>query len=596
MACGLALSDKEMGETETITVADVSEGPDEGAPVELPVVEVLTGRAFLTGKSGSGKSNSASVVCEKLLDEGFGVLIVDIEGEYYGLKEEYEILHAGADEECDIQVSPEHAGKLASLALEDNVPIILDLSGFLDEAEGKEMLTEVARRLFAKEKKVKQPFLLLVEEIHEYVPEGGGLDECGRMLIKVAKRGRKHGLGVAGISQRPADVKKDFITQCDWLVWHRLTWRNDTKVVKRVLGSEYAEAVEELNDGEGFLMTDWGEDLRRVQFRRKQTFDAGATPGLEDFERPDLKSVSGDLVSELKAISQEQAERENELARLRNELEEREQRIAELKEELAEARDLERMAEQFARAMTQQVEGRVRSEPPQTGQAELHDYAGEQADRADERAEDGAEADGDDEEDEANDLPFDEVIPPEQQAIVEDAVAANGVATPRDGVRASENGAEAAVSENGTEATVSENGAQAAPESGVESAEGSDLAERRGPVTSARPPAPDRADPEAVADHFRDVVAGLDDRTRKMLSYYRQMGMAAPEDVYEAAGGSGERAPAYGRNRTLRKHGFVVHVGGGRYAYAVPALLEAFGSQVRDDERARLLARIESPL
>jgi len=43
-------------------------------------------------------------------------------------------------------------------------------------------------------------------------------------------------------------------------------------------------------------MTDWDESIRRIQFHRKQTFDAGATPGLDDFERPELKSVSSDLV------------------------------------------------------------------------------------------------------------------------------------------------------------------------------------------------------------------------------------------------------------------------------------------------------------
>lgn len=76
---------------------------DEDGAVTLPVVEVLTGRAFLTGKSGAGKSNSASVVAEELLDRGFPLLIVDTDGEYWGLKEEYEILHVGADEECDLQ-------------------------------------------------------------------------------------------------------------------------------------------------------------------------------------------------------------------------------------------------------------------------------------------------------------------------------------------------------------------------------------------------------------------------------------------------------------------------------------------------------------
>ncbi|MEF8901730.1 MAG: DUF87 domain-containing protein [Halovenus sp.] len=349
-----------MGETEHIEVAEVSEGfggSPSASTVELPVVELLTGRGFVTGKSGSGKSNSASVIAEKLLDNGFGLLIVDIDGEYYGLKEEYEILHAGADEECDIRVTTDHAGKLASLALEQNVPIILDVSSYLDQSEAEAVLTAVARSLFAKAKKQKQPFLVLVEEVHEYVPENGSVGECGKMLIKISKRGRKHGLGICGISQRPADVKKDFITQCDWLLWHRLTWNNDTQVVRRILDADYADAVEELDDGEGFLMTDWSEAVERVQFYRKQTFDAGATPGLDDFERPELKSVSDDLVSELESISEEKQERENRIQELREELDRKNSRVGELEAELQDARDLSRMAEQFVETMVEHVEG-----------------------------------------------------------------------------------------------------------------------------------------------------------------------------------------------------------------------------------------------
>jgi hypothetical protein len=362
-----------MAETEHITVANVSDGPcrsgSVGDEVSLPVVEILTGRGFVTGKSGSGKSNSASVVAEKLLDNGFGLLIVDIDGEYYGLKEEYEILHAGGDEECDIQVTTDHSEKLASLALEQNVPIILDMSSYLDESEAQELLTAVARSLFAKAKKQKQPFLLLVEEVHEYIPEKGSVGECGKMLIKIGKRGRKHGLGICGISQRPADVKKDFITQCDWLLWHRLTWNNDTKVVRRILDSEYADAVESLDDGEGFLMTDWAESVERVQFHRKQTFDAGATPGLDDFERPDLKSVSSDLVSELEQISDEEAAREDRVAELREQLDRKNSRIAELETELQDARDMSRMADQFVDALVRHVEGPA---PGRTEQERMH--------------------------------------------------------------------------------------------------------------------------------------------------------------------------------------------------------------------------------
>ena len=341
----------------------VGEAVDD-SPVTLPVVEVLTGRGFVTGKSGSGKSNTASVIAEELLESGFPLLVVDTDGEYYGLKEEYEMLHAGADEECDVQIGPEHAEQMATLALEENVPVILDVSGYLDEDEADELLRETARQLFVKEKKLKKPFLLVVEEVHEYIPEGGGMGETGNLLIKIGKRGRKHGLGILGISQRPADVKKDFITQANWLVWHRLTWENDTKVVGRIIDREYAELVSDLDDGEAFIQTDWMDhDVHKIQFRRKRTFDAGATPGLDDFERPELKSVSDALVGELQEVSERKEREADRIDRLETQLEERDQKIEELETRLSSARDVSTAAKQLADALSN----------PETIQSELSD-------------------------------------------------------------------------------------------------------------------------------------------------------------------------------------------------------------------------------
>ena len=337
-----------MSDEQQIRVGTTADGAE---AVSLPVVQVLTGRGFVTGKSGSGKSNTASVVVEELLEAGYPVLIVDTDGEYYGLKEAYELLHAGADEECDIQVGAEHAEKIAALALEQNVPIILDVSGYLDEDEADELIRETARHLFTKEKKLKKPFLLVVEEVHEYIPEGAGMGETGRMLIKIGKRGRKHGLGIVGISQRPADVKKDFITQANWLVWHRLTWENDTKVVGRIVGGEYGSQVPSLNAGQAFVQTDWTDvDVRRVQFQRKRTFDAGATPGLDDFERPELKSVSDALVDDLQGITELQNQEQNRVEELTRKLQNRDERIASLENELDSARDISAAARKMANA------------------------------------------------------------------------------------------------------------------------------------------------------------------------------------------------------------------------------------------------------
>lgn len=264
----------------------------------LPTVEILTGRGFITGKSGSGKSNTASVIVEQLLADGFNLLVVDTEGEYYGLKERFEVLHAGADEFCDVEVGPGDAESIAEAALVENVPVILDVSGYFDGEEAEELIHDVVAHLFRKEKRERKPFLLLIEEMQEYLPQSGGGTDLAKLLKRIGKRGRKRGFGICGMSQRPSSVDKDFITQCDWLVWHRLTWKNDVSIAGDVLGSERANLIQGFDAGEGFLLTDWDDSVDRVQFQRKTTHDAGATPGLDSYDSPAGSGAADALLSE----------------------------------------------------------------------------------------------------------------------------------------------------------------------------------------------------------------------------------------------------------------------------------------------------------
>jgi hypothetical protein len=652
-----------MSDEETITVADVSAGPGgapdtaAGTPVDLPVVDILTGRGFVTGKSGSGKSNTVSVMLENLLDNNFPVLIVDSDGEYYGLKEEYEVLHVGADDECDIQVTADHAEKIASLALEENIPIILDVSGYLDDDDADELVLETTRHLFAKEKKLKKPFLVVIEECHEYIPEQSGMGEAGKMLIKIGKRGRKHGLGIVGISQRPADVKKDFITQCDWLVWHRLTWRNDTKVVGRILGSEYADAIEEMGDGEGFLVADWASDIQRVQFHRKRTFDAGATPGLEDFERPELKSVSGDLVSELTEISDEKERRESEIADLKQELDKKEAKIRQLEDELEEARDLSQMADQFAQALLQRSEaphrggqGRNLSRPAE--QADIEDYHPEQStDDSDGPTPSTGQTP-------ADDPGFDPLIseaepgredaeqpsdrstssePTADEQSVDDPMAALGASTEAStGERDSDTESDEKIPTDPIEALNSSafdstDGSTfdlSAEESAFDGTAGESAPIDPSPVDPTQVSGPSEAERkkadsdskfgtvtrkeiaeeamqfaeavelgtrDAVVDELRERIAGLPDLSVGMLRHYRAEGRSEPLAAHKAAGGDDNQQLAYSRNRPLRQAQLIRHTGRGRYAYAVPELIrEAYADQLDDEEVAAMVQSIES--
>ncbi|WP_210423571.1 ATP-binding protein [Halorussus marinus] len=554
-----------MNSTETITVGEDG--------FTLPVVDVLTGRGFITGKSGSGKSNSASVVAEQLLDDGYPLLVVDTDGEYYGLKEEYEMLHVGADEECDLQVGPEHAEKLASLALEENVPIILDVSGYLNESDASDLIRDTAHQLFAKEKKLKKPFLMLVEEVHEYIPQSGGLDETGQMLVKIGKRGRKHGLGMVGISQRPADVKKDFITQADWLVWHRLTWENDLKTVRRVLGNDIADDVPDLADGEAFVMADWETDIERVQWQRKQTFDAGATPGLDDFERPELKSVSGDLVDELEEISQREDRRQDRISQLEDRVDELQAEKAELEEELDQARDMQQMAEQFTEAMTSTGGS---SESTETIQAEVAEIKQEKNERIRE-----LESELEDVRDENEEYREQvEALRDELESrpeISERAVEAVDVLADEFGVGTSDNDALKRKLETARERIEELESEQSAPDPDV-----------------LEHPSVDR-----YISRMQNELADLDEYEADMLQWFKYNGPGSVEDAYWAAGGSRKSSQKRKKMKTLQQKDLVEQVQRGEYRYALPEAVRDWfdgNDAVAEDDVEAIVLEIESVL
>lgn len=323
--------------------------------IELPLATedggVLTSRAFVTGKSGSGKSNTVGVICEQILDQSLPLMVIDTEGEYYGLKEQYELLHVGATEECDLQVTVDHAEKLAELALEQNVPIILDISGFIDEDEANQLIEQTLRHLFQKEQKLKKPFPVVLEEAHNYIPQQGKSD-LSEIVIKIGKQGRKRGLGIMAVSQRPADVKKSFITQCDWRIWHYFDYNNDLDVAKDILGKEYADRIADFEPGEAILECDFiEEDKIEVKFKRKQTFDAGATPTLDEDDKPELKSLDEGLIDELQQISERKRKERSRIEELEEKLEEEKERNEELEKDLERAREVQELGQQLVDAV-----------------------------------------------------------------------------------------------------------------------------------------------------------------------------------------------------------------------------------------------------
>jgi hypothetical protein len=103
----------------------------------------------------------------------------------------------------------------------------------------------------------------------------------------VVKRGRKKGLGCTLITQRPADLAKQVLTQCEMLVAMRLVHPLDIKAVMEWVNvhadkdtaAKMIESLPTLPIGTAwFWSPGWGDIFERVKIRPRSTFDSGATP------------------------------------------------------------------------------------------------------------------------------------------------------------------------------------------------------------------------------------------------------------------------------------------------------------------------------
>lgn len=81
------------------------------------------------------------------------------------------------------------------------------------------------------------PLALVLEEAHSYIPEESSSDYalCLQRIEKVAKEGRKYGLSLIVVTQRPSNVSPTVLSQCGTFIVLRLTSDLDQNKVKRIL-------------------------------------------------------------------------------------------------------------------------------------------------------------------------------------------------------------------------------------------------------------------------------------------------------------------------------------------------------------------------
>lgn len=121
-------------------------------------------------------------------------------------------------------------------------PRIVDLSGVPNEVAGVSSAV-IARTLFnlkiwqTQPERESDPVLLVCEEAHRYVPNRGEAqyEAAQEAIRRIAKEGRKYGVGLLLVSQRPSEVEATVLSQCNSWIVLRITNDADREHVRSIL-------------------------------------------------------------------------------------------------------------------------------------------------------------------------------------------------------------------------------------------------------------------------------------------------------------------------------------------------------------------------
>lgn len=121
----------------------------------------------------------------------------------------------------------------------DGKPIsIIDVSGVPSEITSV-VVAVLSRMVFDfaiwSRNEPQRPILLVCEEAHRYIPREDDGSSVGRILGRIAKEGRKYGVSLGLITQRPSDLAEGVLSQCGTIIAMRLNNDRDQAFVRAAM-------------------------------------------------------------------------------------------------------------------------------------------------------------------------------------------------------------------------------------------------------------------------------------------------------------------------------------------------------------------------
>lgn len=273
----------------------------------------------IVGRTGSGKTYAAKGIVEQVVDAGRRVIIIDPTGAWWGLRAAADgsdglpVMIIGGDH-GDVALRPDMGADIAEEFGTRHVQAILDISE-MTGGEQTRFLTNFLETIYAKNKGA----LHLVVDEADFVCPQNPMPESRRMsgaFDKIVRRGRIKGFRPLMISQRPAVLHKNVLSQIATMVALKLTSPQDRKAIEEwVKGNadtdqarEVIASLASLDQGEGWIWSPGADVLERTMFPEIRTFDSSRSP--EDGETiwaPALAAVDIDEIRDrLEAVDEVQ--------------------------------------------------------------------------------------------------------------------------------------------------------------------------------------------------------------------------------------------------------------------------------------------------
>jgi hypothetical protein len=289
----------------------------------LPL-DIATGKVGILGRSGSGKTVTARVLAEGFITHHCQTVIIDPLDVWWGLRSHVDggpglnvVIAGGCKADLPLM---EHGGEaLADLVVERGINLLVVLSE-LSKNAARRFVAEFCERLYHRKnaQEFRTPTHLIIDEADAFVPQRlvPEATRCFGAVDTIIRRGRSRGLGSTLISQRPATIAKDVLSQIELLVAMQVTAPQDRKALKEWVdgnatveeGRKVLDSLAGLPRGTAWVWAPGMDLLEQVRVRLPHTYDSSYTPKIGEKRpaAPTLKPIDLEQIrTQLAAVVEE---------------------------------------------------------------------------------------------------------------------------------------------------------------------------------------------------------------------------------------------------------------------------------------------------